>query len=394
MPHPDLTAMVIAIIAKEYKNITERLNNNDFFMIFLRKIVLLCAKKLLPLPSFKKTKMKTTLTDIAEKTGYSIATVSRVLNGKSGQYRISNEAYNSIMEEAKKSGYIGKMNAQSLRKSKTRSIGVIVPSIANPFFAEISDTIIKEAARHGYTAIMAVTMESPTEQEACLSAILSKNVEGIIAAPCGNESFLFENINKEIIPVVLVDRFFADSNISYITSNNYKGAVDGTNMLINNGHRHIACIQGDTNSIPNKKRVEGYMTAMRNASLQDCAMVVGDSFSFQNGYLETRLLLSDSSYRPSAIFSLSYNISLGVIKALRENGLKIGEDISIITFDDNMCLDYMEPPITRVRQPIEELGKFATKVLFEHIGNPNAKTTQLELTTRIILGNSVCPYSK
>lgn len=138
--------------------------------------------------------MKTTLTDIAEKTGYSIATVSRVLNGKSGQYRISNEAYNSIMEEAKKSGYIGKMNAQSLRKSKTRSIGVIVPSIANPFFAEISDTIIKEAARHGYTAIMAVTMESHTEQEACLSAILSKNVEGIIAAPCGNESFLFENI--------------------------------------------------------------------------------------------------------------------------------------------------------------------------------------------------------
>lgn len=77
--------------------------------------------------------MKTTLTDIAERTGYSIATVSRVLNGKSGQYRISNEAYNSIMEEAKKSGYIGKMNAQSLRKSKTRSIGVIVPSIANPF---------------------------------------------------------------------------------------------------------------------------------------------------------------------------------------------------------------------------------------------------------------------
>lgn len=103
MPHPDLTAMVIAIIAKEYKNISERLNNNDFFtIIFLRKIVLLCAKKLLPLPSFKKTKMKTTLTDIAEKTGYSIATVSRVLNGKSGQYRISNEAYNSIMEEAKK----------------------------------------------------------------------------------------------------------------------------------------------------------------------------------------------------------------------------------------------------------------------------------------------------
>lgn len=335
--------------------------------------------------------MKTTLTDIAEKTGYSIATISRVLNGKSEQYRISQVAYNTIMEEAKRSNYIGNMSAQSLRKNKTKSIGVLLPSIANPFFAQISDTIVTEVKRHGYTAIIAVTMESPAEQESCLSAMLSRNVDGIIAAPCGNDAYLFENINNEIVPIVLVDRFFIDSNISYITSNNYKGAVDATNMLISNGHQRIACIQGDTSSSPNKKRVEGYMATMKNASLVEHAMVVGDSFSIQNGYLETKLLLGDSSFRPSAILALSYPIVLGVIRALHENNLRIGEDISVISFDDNMSLDYMEPPITRVRQPSEELGKLATKVLFEHIDNPKAKTTQLELTTKILLGNSVWP---
>lgn len=338
--------------------------------------------------------MKTTLTDIAEKTGYSIATISRVLNGKSEQYRISQAAYNAIMEEAKRSNYIGNVNAQSLRRNKTRSIGVIMPSIANPFFAGISDTIIAEVKRHGYTAILAVTMESPTEQESCLSTILSRNVEGIIAAPCGNDPFLFENINNEMVPIVLVDRFFMDSNISYITSNNYKGAVDATNLLINNGHKYIACIQGDTSSCPNKKRVEGYIATMNGASLENNIRVVGDSFSIQNGYLETKLLLGDPSYRPTAILALSYPIVLGVIKALHENNLRIGEDISVISFDDNMSLDYMEPPITRVRQPIEELGKLATKVLFEHIGSVKAKTTQLELTTKIILGNSVWPNNK
>lgn len=332
--------------------------------------------------------MKATLSDIARKTGYSLTTISRVLNGKSAEYRISQEATDQIILEAKKCNYLIKSTAQILRQNNTRTIGVILPSVTNPFFAELAGTIVDEVKRRGYTAILSVTMESEVEQESCLSALLSRNVAGIIAAPCGNNQSLFYSVNRDMVPVVLIDRFFLDSNLSYVTSNNHKGAVDATNILINNGHRNIVCIQGDTDSIPNQRRVNGYMQAMRNAGLEDNIRVVGDSFSIQGGYMETRMLTGDEN-RPTAIFALSYTIVLGVMKALDEMGLKIGEDIAVISFDDNMSLDYMQPAITRVAQPIEEMGRFASKVLFEHIENPLAHNTQIELTTRILNGNSI-----
>lgn len=333
--------------------------------------------------------MKTTLSDIARKTGYSLTTISRVLNGKSAEYRISKEAADQIVAEARKCNYVIKSTAQILRQNNTKTIGVILPSVTNPFFAELAGTIVDEVKRRGYIAILSVTMESEVEQESCLSALLSRNVAGIIAAPCGNNQSIFHSVNSDMVPVVLIDRFFLDSTLSYVTSNNHKGAVDATNILINNGHRRIACIQGDVDSIPNQRRVSGYMQAMKNAGLEKNIRVVGDSFSIQGGYMETCLLAGDERNRPTAIFALSYTIVLGVMKALDEMGLKIGEDMAVISFDDNMSLDYMQPPITRVAQPTEEMGRFAVKVLFEHIENSDANITQIKLTTRILNGNSI-----
>lgn len=331
--------------------------------------------------------MKATLTTISEKTGYSVSTVSRVLNGKSGTCRISAKAVEAIMTEARRCNYSPNSLAQSLRTNKTRIIGVILPSVTNPFFAEMSGSIISEVKNRGYTAIVAVSMENEAEQEACVAALLSKKVEGIIAAPCGSNPRLFEELCN-VIPVVFVDRFYSDLNLPYVTSNNYLGSVNATVMLINNGHRNIACIQGSPASLPNKKRVEGYLKAMRQSGLEDNAVLVGDEFSVQCGYLETKLLLS-RDVRPTAIFALSYTIALGVMKALQDSGLKIGEDISLVSFDDNVSLDYMVPAITRISQPVEEMGKLATKILIDRIENDTAKSPQLELTTKVIVRESV-----
>lgn len=333
--------------------------------------------------------MKTTLSEIAKRTGYSLTTISRVLNGKSVDYRISQEATDLIVAEARRCNYIIKSNAQILRQNNTKIIGVLLPSVTNPFFAELAGTIVSEVRQRGYTAIIAVTDENEADQEACLSSLMTRNVEGVIAAPCGCNPNLFYSINRDMAPVVLIDRFFIDTNISYISSNNFNGAVDATRFLIGNGHRNIVCIQGDIDSVPNSRRVEGYKKAMTDAGLEEMISVVGDSFSEQNGYFETKLILGDSSKRPSAIFALSYTIVLGVMKALREGNLEIGKDISLISFDDNMSLGYMQPPITRVAQPTSEMGRFAVKVLFEQIENPQAAITRIELNTKIINGDSV-----
>ena len=332
--------------------------------------------------------MKETLSSISQRLGISTATVSRVLSGNAKKYRISEETVAIVNAEASRCHYVPSLAAQSLRTNKTKTIGLLMPKVANPFFADISSAIISEANSKGYTAIVADTMESVELQNACISTLVSRKVDGIIAAPCGQDGKIFEEINERIAPVVLIDRYFEDSTISYVTSNNYKGAFDATSLLIGNGHKHIVCIEGDKDSLPNKQRVKGYLDALQKAGLQDNASILGNAFTLQNGYLETKLLLS-SSKRPTAIFPLCYTILLGVIKAIKEASLKIPDDISIVSFDDNISLDYMTPSITRVSQPTEEMGQLAAKMLFNKLEDKSGLVSHIELSTEMLIRHSI-----
>ena len=184
---------------------------------------------------------------------------------------------------------------------------------------------------------------------------------------------------------MLVDRYYEDAPLSYVTTNNYKGGLQATELLISNGHKRIACIQG----VPNTMRVRGYRKAMEEAGLGGYELIRGNEFSVQNGYLETKLLLG-STPCPTAIFALSNTILLGAIKAIREAGLRIPEDISIISFDNNKYLDYMVPPIHRVSQPVEDMAKLACRILFERISGAHVpEVTRLALSPVLVAGASV-----
>ena len=163
-----------------------------------------------------------------------------------------------------------------------------------------------------------------------------------------------------------------------------------TSLLYRNGHRDIACIQGPPSAMPNRKRVEGYLSVLKENGMEDRAVVVGNEFSVQNGYLETKLLLNREQ-RPTAIFALSNNIGMGVIKAVREAGLRIPDDISLVSFDNYLYLDFLEPAITRVGQMVDEMGKMAVKLLNESISNHKEIKSQIELSPEMILRDSVSP---
>lgn len=332
--------------------------------------------------------MKETLSTISQRTGFSITTISRVLSGKSRQYRISESTRKKILEEAGRCNYSPNIIAQNLRTNKTNTIGILMPSIANPFFAEMTSVIISEANIKHYTSIVIDSQESETNQRKSLLTLISRQVDGIIVAPCGSDPTLFEEISRQNLPIILIDRFFEGTGLPYVTTNNYLGGVEGTNLLIKNGHRKIVCLQGATTSTPNKKRVTGYIDAMKAAGLEDHIRIVGNDFSIQNGYLETKILLG-SDPRPSAIFTLSNTIGMGAIKAIREAGLKIPDDISVVSFDNNVYMDYLTPPITRVGQPVEEMAKLAIRLLFESIGSEKRISTQLELSPELISRESV-----
>ena len=337
--------------------------------------------------------MKETLASMAARTGFSITTVSRVLSGKSEKYRISPETRDIIMKSAKENNYFPNLVAQNLRTNRTNTIGLLVPEVSNPYFADIASTVIEEARKQGYTTIVLDSAESAELEKSAISSLMSRQVDGLIAVPCGDNPDLYEDINRNFIPVILIDRYFSDSTLPYVTTNNYLGSTDAVNLLIMNGHSKIACIQGQVSSLPNKKRVSGYVNALEKAGFKSNAIVVGNEFSVQNGYLETKLLLNRSD-RPTAIFALSNTILLGAVKAIREAGLRIPEDISIIAFDNNIYMDYITPAISRISQPTEEMGKLGTKLLFDSISSGKKCTTQIELAPRLISRNSVGVHGK
>lgn len=332
--------------------------------------------------------MKESLSTIAERIGVSITTVSRVLSGNAEEYRISKATEARIRAEAERCNYAPSLVAQGLRKRHTKTIGLLTPSLSNPYFAEMSSVIISEVHRRGYTTLVIDAMEDEGNYIDGFNHMLSRQVEGILAVPCGQDATIVERINQDYVPVILVDRYYEGSPLPYVSTNNYKGGFDATRLMIEAGHKRIACIQGVRSSAPNNERVRGYMDALEKASLQDEALVAGNEFSIQNGYLEIKLLLSRPD-RPSAVFALSNNITLGVLKALKEASLHIPEDISLISFDNYAYMDYMEPPITRVSQPVEDMALLATKLLFDRIDGVSSGASQLRLSPTIIQGESV-----
>ena len=332
--------------------------------------------------------MKENLSTIARRIGVSVTTVSRVLSGNAAKYRISADTARRVREEAERSNYAPSIVAQSLRKQQTRTVGLLTPSLANPYFAEMASVIISEVHKRGYTTIVIDTMENEGNFDDGLTQLLARQVDGIIAVPCGQDEKLVSDINKSFVPVMLVDRYYEDSPLPFVSTNNYKGGFDATNLLISSGHRQIACIQGVRTSVPNNERVRGYRDAMKEAGLEEFELVAGNEFSIQNGYLETKLLLSGQN-RPSAVFALSNNITLGVLKACREAGLRIPSDLSLMSFDNYAYMDYMEPPITRVGQPVEDMATLATKILFDRIDGLSPGTSPPKLPPTIIRGESI-----
>lgn len=327
------------------------------------------------------------LKSIAQRTGVSISTVSRVLNGKHEQYRISPRTVKRVMDEAKRIDYKPSIVAQSLRTRKSYTIGLLIPSIDNPYFANIASEIVLEAHRYNYTIILLDSMEDENTEKECIETLLARNIDGIILVPCGERSEYLEKIDQRC-PVVLIDRYFESTSLSYICTDNYQGALEGMKLLLSNGHRDILCIRGVPHSTPSKERVKGYMDALQQAACSEMCHITGNDYSISNGYLETKLTIGSTS-RPTAIFALSNTIMLGAIKAIGESTLRIPEDISILSYDNNLFLDFLHPPITRISQPTKEISQLAVKVLMERIANPDMPQKQIKLPAQIIEGSSI-----
>ncbi len=330
---------------------------------------------------------KINIVDIAKKAGFSISTVSRVLNGKAEQYRISKKSQIKIRETAKRLNYVPNQFAASLKSGKSNTIALIIPSLSNPFFASIASEINAEIRNRGYITIIGDSDENSEIENEELLQMQSRNIEGLVIAPSSQDYKNIKRLHDQGLPVVCIDRYFEGLDIPYVSTDNYRGAYMATQHLLEHGHTRIACIQGVEESTPNRLRIQGYKDAMVNARVKDYS-ISGNDFSVQNGYKETKLLLQQK-HRPTAIFALSNTIAMGSMKALKEEGLSIPDDMSIITFDDHPYLDYLATPLTCIAQPTREICRIAVKHLFFMLDNKEVRSRQVLLTPELIYRKSV-----
>lgn len=332
----------------------------------------------------------TTLQCIANKSGVSVTTISRVLSGQAVRYRISKETEAAVRKLAKEHDFVPNQLARGLRLKKTLTIGLVIPDISNPFFASIAQQVTIGTRKHGYSVIVADSQDSTALEMESLSILQSRNVEGVVLCPVGQSAEHLAEFVKGRLPIVLVDRFFPDIPLPYVSSDNVSGARQATALLIANGHRRIACLQGLRGTSPNDLRIQGYKEALAEHYIPiDDALIVGDSFTEQSGYIETKLLLKTEP-DVTAILALSNLNALGAVRALVEEKRNVPNDVSIVSFDDPHYAAYLSTPMTTVSQSYSEMGEVAVKLLFDQIQSSRKQTKGgILLPTTLIQRNSI-----
>ncbi len=331
-----------------------------------------------------------TLKAIAKQLGVSVTTVSRALNGKAEEYGISKKTEKAVLRAAKEMHFSPDPLARGLRLNRTLSIGLIIPDIANPYFAEIAKNVEMAARRDGYSVILCDSQENTKLEVESLTLLRDRKVDGLVIAPVGQTCSHLEALQDGRLPVVVIDRYFPSLKLPYVVSDNHRGALEATNHLIANGHRTIACVQGLARTSPNRERVRGYRAGLKGQSITpDESLVAGSSFGEENGYVHTKLLLSRRK-GITAILALSNLITLGVLRALSEEGMRVPEDMSVICFDDQPYCAYLNAPMTTVDQDNERMGQIAVRLLLEQIQSQGRLSGEgIVLPTRLIERGSV-----
>lgn len=318
------------------------------------------------MPTLKKISLK----DIAEAAGVSTALVSFVLNGKEKEYRVGEETAQRILKIANEMNYQPNLAAKSLRSGKTKTIGLVVSDISNPFFSQLARVLEDEAAKRGYTVLFGSSDEDTEKMNRVVSSLINKGVDGLMIVPCENsEKFITSLVNNNI-PIVLFDRYFPDINVSYVALNNFNAAYISTKYLLDNGYNAPCMVAYDINLIHMKERIRGYKKAMENAGKKSSINV---AFLKQDTPRKSadRILPKMIDAGVDAFLFGTNMISLACLYTIKDMGNEVISKIGLAGFDGNPVFDFFQVPISYIQQPIDVLVKKALGILIDSISNGN-----------------------
>jgi LacI family transcriptional regulator len=311
----------------------------------------------------------TTIKDIGRLANVSIAAVSKVVNGDYSS--VSEATKERILKISKELNYKPNRMARGLVTSKTNILGLMVSDITNPFFAALAKGVEDRAGTYGYNVLLCNTDEKSEKEITYVDLMLQYNAAGVIVTSSSNpESEHILELAEHNTPFVSIDRSISSNNYS-IFVDNFRGTYVAAEHLIKNGHTKLAFIGGEPPGTGINQRLNGYLQALRDYKIEEnCQLVCIDSYHSESGYRNVNMLLNKGLSFTGVVCGNDL-IAFGVIKALKERGLKIPEDISIIGFDDIYLSALFDPSLTTIRQPIYEMGSHAVDVLIRLIKGEN-----------------------
>ena len=342
--------------------------------------------------------MRATLRDIAEMTGFSVPSVSLVLNDRPN--RISAESREKILEAAKRLDYHPNQAAVSLITRRSNAIGLIIPDITNMFFAQIAKGAETRSSQLGYSLILCNTNDDPEKDLDYLNVLLDRGADGILLVssyqpgierkPLESKKLLAEK------PVVLVDRnadrLVDSGRYSGVFSDNELGAYLATKHLLSLGHRKIGCVTGPMGAASSKNRLFGYIRALQEAELPfDGALVREGNYHIDTGF-EFGCALIDAG--ATAIFAFNDMMAYGVYRAASVKGISVPGELSIVGYDDLPFSEIAEPPLTSVRQGAYEIGVEAVNAIVRQITEPETAPQNVTLRPELVVRKSTARVRK
>jgi len=333
--------------------------------------------------------MKTIMLDLAKLAGVSPGTVSNALNNRKG---VSLETRERIIKIAEEMGYyrsVSKEDAKAIRFIIFKKHGYVVGD--TPFFSALIEGIERECRAEGYEMLISHVIYKEDNDDEIQEIINQKQVAGILllATEMEEEDLIpFRNIN---VPIILLDNYFKEVSFDYVLMNNIKGAYQIVQYLIENGHVEIGCL-GSSKDINNfRYRHEGFKGALIDANLSiNCEYELLLEPTLEGAYRDMKEILAGKAFRlPTAYFAVNDIIALGAIRAMKENGISIPKQVSVVGFDDMPFCEISSPRLTTVRVHKQYIGKTAIRRLIQKIAEQDEIKVKIEIDTDIVVRESV-----
>lgn len=335
-----------------------------------------------------------TISDVAKLAGVSAMTVSRVINNTGYTSREARERVGAAVAEL---GYVPNALARQLRSKRTKTIALVLSDISNPFFTTIARGVEDVAVHHGFSVMLCNTDESETEQAQYLLMLVERQVDGVLLVPAKSSGSSLRLLRVHGMPFVVLDRRVAIRHVDSVHCDSEAGAHALTRHLLELGHRRIAVLTGRRSISTSVDRVAGCRRALEEAGLAlDEKLVRYGGFNFGNlnqadGFHMAQEVLAAPD-QPTAIFAANNFIAFGAIRALREAGFRVPEDMSVVAFDDLPAEWVSEPFLTVAAQPAYEIGRRAAALLLNRlVGGGGAQGEDVVLPFELIIRRSSGP---